>query len=88
MGCGDHVAFKTTKKSTWFMNSSLFVIGPCSGGGYLATAVSVPISSSAPIMDVAKLVHGAWQGAADICTTHHYCGQLANYPGVYILTPA
>ena len=33
--------------------------GPCPSGGYLATAVSVPISSSAPIMDLAELVHGA-----------------------------
>ena len=30
--------------------------GPCPSGGYLATAVSVPISSSAPIPDVAELV--------------------------------
>ena len=49
------------KKPNWkvHMVYEQSLIGPCPGGGYLATAVSVPISSSAPITDVAELVHGA-----------------------------
>ena len=83
---GTMLHLKQLQKPNWkvHMVYEQSLTGPCPSDGYQATAVSVPISSSAPIPDVAELV--PWctvQGAADICTPlRHYAGQLANYPGL------